>query len=147
MCPKDLLGRVIDGAPLPHKPAPPLDTSNGWFANHPLVKVRKYCEHLDAMANAEEPDPSASGTGDGVGLEDGAVGAPTARSASEEEAPFTKEMVAEIIEREGANITKKRVRESLEAQLELPSGELEAHKAAIKAMMAEAIFGPELDQA
>ena len=71
--PEDLVGRVHEGAVIERKPASRcLDTSNGWLLNHPLVKVRKYCEHLDEvrekglertmhrlMTGADEPsDPS-----------------------------------------------------------------------------------------
>lgn len=53
--PEDIVGKVAaDGSVVPRKPptsgpGSKLDTSNGWLLNHPLVKVRKYCEHLDEV--------------------------------------------------------------------------------------------------
>ena len=49
--PFDLIGMVVNGVTVPKTPVSgPLDLSNGWFLNHPLMKVRLYCEHLDEVA-------------------------------------------------------------------------------------------------
>jgi len=40
----------MDGVPIERRSTkPPFDTSNGWLLNHPLMKVRLYCEHLDEV--------------------------------------------------------------------------------------------------
>jgi hypothetical protein len=49
--PADLIGRSgADGRLIKPKPdSSILDKSNGWTLNHPLVKMRKFCEYLDEV--------------------------------------------------------------------------------------------------
>ena len=48
--PADIVGmQVPSGETVPARPTRKLDLSNGWALNHPLIKVKKYCEHLDEV--------------------------------------------------------------------------------------------------
>ncbi|KAL1495911.1 hypothetical protein AB1Y20_014554 [Prymnesium parvum] len=48
--PADLIGRSVKGGIVEKRPSKgPIDTSNGWLLNHPLMKIRLYCEHLDEV--------------------------------------------------------------------------------------------------
>ena len=96
--PFDVIGVVVDGVPVPKVPSSgPFDLSNGWFLNHPLMKIGLYCEHLDEVSTSglvqtmrrltgdetwgatppsHAPTASAGPRNGAAGEEAGAVGSP-----------------------------------------------------------------------
>lgn len=54
--PADLVGLRVNGSVIERKPPHgPFDSSNGWLLNHPLMKIRLYCEHLDEVRILSDP--------------------------------------------------------------------------------------------
>jgi len=140
-CPADLVGRSVDGLELPRKPSSgPYDVSNGWWANHPLVKVRMYCEHLDSLHQQAEADADAKAGPEAAKSE--ATGSTSASrldsstSVANDELPFSAQMVAETIRMQGVeNASGKTVREALEARLGVECGALKVHRQALSRMI------------
>ncbi|EOD32042.1 hypothetical protein EMIHUDRAFT_449486 [Emiliania huxleyi CCMP1516] len=65
--PEDLVGRTVGGERIVKQPdRGPFDTSNGWLLNHPLMKIRLYCEHLDELKEMGHEATMRRLTGDGA---------------------------------------------------------------------------------
>ena len=156
--PADLIGMSVNGEVVPRKPPGGIvDTSNGWLLNHPLMKVRLYCEHLDEVAATsfeatmarllghDAPAPKTEATEEASTKAPAEVAAATASpKASAEESsssvPFTLEMVGSVMRARGIdNLSAKIVRETLEAELGLAAGGLKPWKREMIEMIDEQI--------
>ena len=153
--PADLIGMSVNGEVVPRKPPGGIvDTSNGWLLNHPLMKVRLYCEHLDEVAATsfeatmarllghDAPAPKTEEASTKAPVEVAAAAASPKASAEESSSsvPFTLEMVGSVMRARGIdNLSAKIVRETLEAELGLAAGGLKPWKREMIEMIDEQI--------
>ena len=153
--PADLIGMSVNGEVVPRKPPGGIvDTSNGWLLNHPLMKVRLYCEHLDEVAATsfeatmarllghDAPAPKSEEASTKAPAEVAPATASPKASAEESSSsvPFTLEMVGSVMRARGIdNLSAKIVRETLEAELGLAAGGLKPWKREMIEMIDEQI--------
>jgi len=128
--PADLVGVVVNGVTVQREPSPgPRDTSNGWFLNHPLMKVRLYCEHLDEVSATSLEVTMRRLTGD-----ESWGKPPPASPPPLPPLPFSEDQVTEILKahyeahRDFETISATGVRKQLEAMLGLEKKALKQYQ-------------------